>query len=241
METEKEQGDVEKYFAALLVEGDIFEGIQRGGAKFVYDLGGMWSRAIVLGCTRGIETPVVDVEDVVRAEGIVVDAESHQFAEPEEEQQVEIGDVFPRGIEVFHGIPDVLEQCLVRVGMPQHEVEDFAPQQGDVHLVHVKIDGGRVHEGRYAFQFVKSAPLVGVIFDLDDLHTLHGVVTLPLEERHGGDKLHIPPFRRVGVHDLLLLGVRKAFQYDRFDRLHREVFTVRSGTGIISVRLVPGG
>ena len=88
---------------------------------------------------------------------------------------------------------------------------------------------------------MKPASLVGVIFDLDDLHTLHGVVVLPLEKRHGGDKLHIPPFCRVGVHDLLLLGVRKAFQYDRFDRLHGVGFTARSGTGIISARLSPGG
>lgn len=95
METEKEQGYVEKNFSALLVEGDVFEGIQWGGAKFVYDLGGMWSRAVVLGRTRGIETSVVDVENVVWAIRIVVDAKTHQFAKPEEEQQVEVGNIFP--------------------------------------------------------------------------------------------------------------------------------------------------
>lgn len=84
VETEEEKGDVEEYLATLLVEGDVFEGVQRGGAKFVYDFGGMWSRAIVFRCTRGVETPVVDIENVVRAVGCVVDAKAHQSTEPKE-------------------------------------------------------------------------------------------------------------------------------------------------------------
>ena len=67
VETEEEQGDVEKYLAALLIEGNVFQGIQREGAKLVYDFGRMRSRAVILGRTRGVESPVIDVEDVIRA------------------------------------------------------------------------------------------------------------------------------------------------------------------------------
>lgn len=54
---------------------------------------------------------------------------------------------------------------------------------------------------------MKPPSFIGIIFEFDDLHTLHGVVVLPFIKRHGGDKLHVPPFCRVHVHDLLLLGI----------------------------------
>jgi hypothetical protein len=117
MKTEKEQGDIEKDFPALLIERDVFERFHRAGTELVYDSGGTRSRAIILGSARGIETPVVNVKNIIRVIGAVVNAESHELAKPEQEQQVEVRDILPARVEIFHGVPDILVHVLVRVRM----------------------------------------------------------------------------------------------------------------------------
>ena len=84
---EVEEGDVQEDAAALLVQGNRLQLLQRAGAQGVDDGGRAGPRAIPSRLARRVEAGVVHVEEAALFVAVEVDAEAHDASQAEQKQQ----------------------------------------------------------------------------------------------------------------------------------------------------------
>lgn len=206
----EEKDDVEEGVAGGLVQGDVFCFVDGAGAQSVY--GGRGVRAGDAGgsVVRRMKTAVLDAEHVALLPGFRVDAVADESGETVKEQEVEIADALGGGVQVFHGTDDEFKQGFVFAFVFQQQVEHFPPQQKDVHLDHVEVQGGQVEQRRNRVELLETASFVPGIFDFRYLHKVYRVV-LPLEQERGRHQGEVAFFQGIDVDDFPGIRIRLCF------------------------------
>lgn len=142
----EEEDDVEQGVAGGLVQGDVFRFVDGAGAQFVYGGCGVRTGDAGGSVVRRMKTAVLDAEHIPLLPRFRMDAVADESGEAVEKQEVEIADALGGGVQVFHGTDDKFKQGFVLAFVFQQQVEHFPPQQKDVHLDHVEIQGRQVEQ-----------------------------------------------------------------------------------------------